>query len=167
MDMNYDWVKNIPILVDNINKTYHTQIKTTPQAVEDEIDNKEYIEEQHEIQKTNKRNNSSIQKFKLGDNVRIHQPSEKFKSLKWSKEIYKVEKVYKPKKEYSVYEYKLTDFSDKFMDEDLQKIDEVKNESNQEKFFKISKFGKPVIRKKTNLIMKSLGLVIGAITRLN
>ena len=56
MDMNYDWVKNIPILVDNINKTYHTQIKTTPQAVEDEIDNKEYIEEQHEIQKTNKSN---------------------------------------------------------------------------------------------------------------
>jgi hypothetical protein len=147
MDMNYDWVKNIPILVDNINKTYHTQIKTTPQAVEDEIDNKVYIEEQHEIQKTNKRNNSSIQKFKVGDSVRIHQPSEKFKSLKWSKEIYKVEKVYKPKKEYSVYEYKLTDFSDKFMEEDLQKIDDVKNESNQEKFFKISKLVKPVIRK--------------------
>ena len=39
MNMNYDWVKNIPILVDNINKTYHTQIKTTPQAVEDEKDN--------------------------------------------------------------------------------------------------------------------------------
>ena len=33
------------------------------------------------------------------------------------------------------------------MEEDLQKIDDVKNESNQEKFFKISKLVKPVIRK--------------------
>ena len=146
MDMNYNWVKNIPILVDNINKTYHTQIKTTPQAVEDKIDNKEYIEEQHEIQKTNKRNNSSIQKFKVGDRVRIHEPSEKFKSLKWSKEIYKVEQVYKPKKEYSVFEYTVEGLSDRFMEEDLQKIGEVKNESNQEKFFRISKLVKPVIR---------------------
>ena len=32
------------------------------------------------------------------------------------------------------------------MEEDLQKIDDVKNESNQEKFFKISKLVKPVIK---------------------
>ena len=32
------------------------------------------------------------------------------------------------------------------MEEDLQKIDDVKNESNQEKFFKISKLVKPAIR---------------------
>ena len=57
-----------------------------------------------------------------------------------------MEQVYKPKKEYSVFEYTVEGLSDRFMEEDLQKIGEVKNESNQEKFFKISKLVKPVIR---------------------
>jgi mRNA-degrading endonuclease YafQ of YafQ-DinJ toxin-antitoxin module len=65
----------------------------------------------------------------------------------WSSEIYGIERVYKPKKSYSVYEYKLNEFKDRFKEEELLKI--VGNPQNKllkvEKFV-ISKLIKPVIK---------------------
>ena len=65
----------------------------------------------------------------------------------WSNEVYEIERVYKPKKSYSVYEYKLNEFKDRFKEEELLKI--VCNPQNKllkvEKFV-ISKLIKPVIK---------------------
>ena len=147
LDLSFDWVKQLPKLVDNINNTIHKEISKTPQEVENNKNDITYIQEEHEQQLKNKKNNLSIQKFKVGDSVRIYQPSEKFKSLNWSKDIYKVEKVYKPKKDYSVFEYKVEGLTDRFMEEDIQKIVyPIMNEINQPEFFRISKIVKPVIK---------------------
>jgi len=54
----------------------------------------------------------------------------------WSNEVYEIEKVYKPKKSYSVYEYKLNEFKDRFNEEELLKI--VGNPQN--KLLKVDKF---------------------------
>ena len=77
--------------------------------------------------------------------VRIYLPSDKTR-LSWSNEIYEIEKVYKPQKSYSVYEYKLKQFPDRFKEEELLKVDgnPQKNIMNVEKFV-ISKLIKPVI----------------------
>ena len=77
--------------------------------------------------------------------VRIYLPSDKTRQS-WSNEIYEIEKVYKPQKSYSVYEYKLKQFPDRFKEEELLKVDgnPQKNNMNVEKFV-ISKLIKPVI----------------------
>ena len=77
--------------------------------------------------------------------VRLHKPSDKTRQV-WSNEIYTIEKVYKPQKSYSVYEYKLKQFPDKFKEEELLKVDgnPQNNIMNVEKFV-ISKLIKPVI----------------------
>ena len=65
----------------------------------------------------------------------------------WSNEVYEIERVYKPKKSYSVYEYKLNEFKDRFKEEELLKI--VGNPQNKllkvDKFV-ISKLLRPVIK---------------------
>jgi hypothetical protein len=56
------------------------------------------------------------------DLVRIIQSCDKTRQV-WSNEIYEIEKVYIPLKVYSVYEYKLKGFKDKFNLEELLKVD--------------------------------------------
>ena len=54
--------------------------------------------------------------------MRIHEPSDKTRQV-WSNEIYEIEKVMKPIKSYSVYEYKFKDLKDRFKEEELIKIE--------------------------------------------
>ena len=87
-----------------------------------------------------KKDNIAFQKFKKGDHVRIHQPSDKFKSVNWSKDIYIIEKVFKPSNDYSVFEYKLIDTIGRYMTEDLLLVNyPIMNQYDQPKFFRISK----------------------------
>ena len=79
MDLKFDWVKNLPKLVKNINPTFHTELGKTPQEVDDNKDDVSYISEEREKQIKKKKGNIAIQKFKKGDHVRIHQPSDKLK----------------------------------------------------------------------------------------
>ena len=86
-----------------------------------------------------KKDNIARQKFKKGDHVRIHQPSDKYKSANWSKDICPPprwggmviatskkskdismsEKVFKPSNDYSVFEYKLGDKIGRYMGADI------------------------------------------------
>jgi len=52
----------------------------------------------------------------------MYLPSDKTRQV-WSNEIYEIEKVYKPQKSYSVYEYKLKQFPDRFKEEELLEVD--------------------------------------------
>ena len=151
LNEDYDWAKKLSSLVSNINKTVSKSTGTTPNNIEKEFkeNNKEFIQEVYNKEKGVKSKSRSLveQKFFIGDRVRIFQPNDKIKSRVWSKEIYKIDKVYKPKTDYGVYEYKVDKFSTKFKEEDLQKVITVENRITAEpELFTISKIIKPVIQ---------------------
>ena len=77
--------------------------------------------------------------------VRIYLPSDKTRQS-WSNDIYEIEKVYKPQKSYSVYEYTLKQFPDRFKEEELLKVDgNPQNQIINVEKWSISKLIKPVI----------------------
>mmetsp|Transcript_34534 Transcript_34534/g.40643 ORF Transcript_34534/g.40643 Transcript_34534/m.40643 type:complete len:288 (+) Transcript_34534:164-1027(+) len=87
---------------------------------------------------------------KLVDNpremVRIYEPSDLMKGANWSDKLYKIEKIFIPKKDFTVFEYKLVGLTKKFREQDLQKVSEIQNETNQQEFFKVSKIVEPLIK---------------------
>ena len=78
-----------------------------------------------------KSNTISKQTFKPFDEVRIYQPSNKMKSLKWSQEVYMVEKVFKPQEDYTAFTYKLKGLSKRYQEQDLQLITQNPKTPNQ------------------------------------
>lgn len=154
MEPDFKWYlqKELNILVDNINNTQTRGIKDTPQNIEKAYkeENKEKLKQAYENDLKYKKNKLQTQEFNVGDTVRIYMPSDKEKSNHWSKEIHKVEKVFKPRKENSIYEYKVNDYTDKFKQEELLKVSKYtqQNIDKIEKFI-VSKLVKPVIHKNT------------------
>ena len=98
-------------------------------------DNKDVLEKAFNKEMKIKKPNISKEVYEVGDLVRIIKPSDKTRQV-WSNEVYEIERVYKPKKSYSVYEYKLNEFKDRFKEEELLKI--VGNPQN--KLLKVAKF---------------------------
>ena len=145
---NFDWVKNLDKLINNINNSQHRITGFTPNEIETAFknNNKEVLDEAFNKELKIKKPNISKEVFEVGDLVRLHTPSDKTRQV-WSDEVYKIERVYKPKKSYSVHEYKIDGFKDKFKEEELLKV--VGNPQN--KLIKVSKFDiskliKPVIQ---------------------
>jgi len=66
--------------------------------------------------------------------------------LLWSPDLYTIEKVYPPKKVFQVWEYSLKEVDGKYMEEDLQKINEVQNRTNQPELFTVSKIVRPTVK---------------------
>jgi len=93
-----------------------------------------------------KKSNISREVFEKGDLVRLYRPSDKTRQI-WSNEVYEIIRVYKPKKSYSVYEYKVEGFPDRFKEEELLKVvGEPQNKITKVEKFVISKLIKPVIQ---------------------
>ena len=147
IDSNFNWVKKLPMLVDNMNNTIIRMMKTTPQNIEDKYNNddNDYINTIHEKDKKYKSNTTAIQLFNKYDKVRVYQPSDKMKSLQWSQEVYNIETVYKPKNSYSAFQYKLKGLDTKYKNEDLQKIEFVDNATEKIKLYVVSKIIKPIV----------------------
>ena len=148
MNENFDWAKNLNKLIDNINNSQHRITGFTPNEIQKAFknDDKDVLEEAHDKELKKKKPNISREVYEVGDLVRIHKPSDKTRQV-WSNEVYEIEKVFKPKKSYSVYEYKLDAFKDRFKEEELLKI--VGNPQNtiiKVNKFVISKLIKPVIQ---------------------
>ena len=62
------------------------------------------------------------------------------KSLQWSPDVYEIEKVYKPKETYSTYQYKLKGMNKRFLENNLQKIEDVQNKIDSEsELFEVSR----------------------------
>ena len=81
--------------------------------------------------------------------LEIYQPSDKTRQA-WSNKIYTVEKVFKLQKSYSVYEYKLREFKDRFKEEELLRVYEIpQNKIINVLKFNISKLIKPVMNDDT------------------
>ena len=68
-----------------------------------------------------KQHKLATQEFEQGDIVRIFNFDEgqKFKQRKWSKETYEVEKVFKPKTDYGIFEYKVKDVDNRYKGSEL------------------------------------------------
>jgi hypothetical protein len=147
LNEDFDWVKHLQNLIDNINNSQHRITGFTPNQIQEayENDDKEILDEAFDRELKKKHDNISQEIFKKRDMVRIYLPSDKTRQS-WSNEIYTIEKVFKPQKSYSVYEYKLKQFPDRFKEEELLKVDGNPQNTimNVEKFV-ISKLIKPVI----------------------
>jgi len=145
---NFDWVKNLDKLINNINNSQHRITGFTPNEIQKAFknNNKDVLEEAFNKELKIKKPNISKEVFEVGDLVRKHTPSDKTRQV-WSDEVYEIEKVYKPKKAYSVYEYKIDGFKDRFKEEELLKIvGDPQNKLIKVSKFEISKLIKPVIQ---------------------
>jgi hypothetical protein len=146
MKDGFDWVANINKLTDNINNTIIDKIGKTANEIEANKDDEQKTKEIKDKDIKKKKNNISKQKYYPRELVRIYEPSDLMKSVNWSDKIYKIEKVFKPRTEFTVYEYKLKDLDKKFKEEDLQKVSEVQNKTDQPEMFKVSKIVQPMIK---------------------
>jgi len=124
-------------LIDNIDNSQHRITGFTPKEIQTASKNNDKVVLDKAFDTELKKNKPNISRevFEVGDLVRIHKPSDKTRQV-GSNEVYEIEKVFKPKKSYSVYEYKLDEFKDRFKEEELLKI--VGNPQN--KIIKVNKF---------------------------
>jgi len=144
----FDWVKNLNKLIENINNSQHRITGFTPNEIQKAFknDDKDVLDKAYNTELKKKKANISKEVFEVGDLVRRYEPSDKTRQV-WSNEVYEIEKVFKPKKPYSVYEYKVGAFKDKFKEEELLKV--VGNPQNKiikTTKFVVSKLIKPVIK---------------------
>jgi len=144
----FDWVKNLNKLIDNINNSQHSITGFTPNDIQKAFKNNDKIvlDSAHDKELKKKKSNISREVFEKGDLVRLYRPSDKTRQI-WSNEVYEIVRVYKPKKSYSVFEYKVEGFPDRFKEEELLKVvGEPQNKIMRVEKFVISKLIKPVIQ---------------------
>ena len=155
---DYDWATNINTLTNNLNNTIVRQFQKTPEQIQEAFknyNNEEGVKKTQallllsDINKNDedtKKNTTAKQKFKVGDKVRLYVPAtDRMKSLKWSPDVYEIEKVYRPQTDYGAYQYKVIGEKKKYLDNDLQKINDVQNNIESTELFEVSKLIKPVI----------------------
>ena len=145
---NFDWVKNLNKLIENINNSQHSITGFTPNDIQKayKSNDKIVLDSAYDKELKKKKSNISREVFEVGDTVRLYRPSNKTRQS-WSDEVYEIIRVYKPKKSYSVYEYKVEGFPDRFKDEELLKVvGELQNKIMRVEKFVISKLIKPVIQ---------------------
>ena len=145
MENNFDWVAKLDKLVDNINNTIVDKIGKTPNEIEENRNDNNFTNNVKDKDIKKKKNNIAKQKFHVRDIVRIYEPNDLMKSINWSDKTYKIEKVFKPKTEFTVFEYKLFGSSKRYKEDDLQKIYEIQNETDQPEMFVVSKIVKPTV----------------------
>jgi uncharacterized protein YoxC len=144
----FDWAKNLDKLIENINNSNHRITGFTPNEIQTAFKNDDNVilDSARDKELKIKKGNISKEVYEKGDLVRLHQPSDKTRQV-WSNEIYEIERVYKPKKPYSVYEYKVEGLKDRFKEEELLKIvGDPQNKIQKVQKFVISKLVKPVIK---------------------
>jgi len=144
----FDWIKNLDKLIENINNSNHRVTGFTPNEIQTAFKNDDNVilDSARDKELKIKKGNISKEVYEKGDLVRLHQPSDKTRQV-WSNEIYEIERVYKPKKPYSVYEYKVEGLKDRFKEEELLKVvGDPQNKIQKVQKFVISKLVKPVIK---------------------
>jgi len=144
----FDWAKNLDKIIENINNSNHRITGFTPNEIQTAFKNDDNVilDSARDKELKIKKGNISKEVYEKGDLVRLHQPSDKTRQV-WSNEIYEIERVYKPKKPYSVYEYKVEGLKDRFKEEELLKIvGDPQNKIQKVQKFVISKLVKPVIK---------------------
>ena len=149
-----DWPKLLPEIINNYNNTVHDTTGKTPNDLDDESNKSELKEVENKIKKkVTDKNDNQGQKFKVGDQVRRKlDDDEKKHGENWSKELFTIYKVLKPKNNISSYVYQIenksTIFTKKYYNNDLLLIPAVENELNEPERYQISKLIKPLYHNK-------------------
>jgi len=133
----FNWVKELPKIVGILNSLEVDGKGATANEIEDGDDEMRAEIRQKDIAK--KENSMVKTPHPKGAVVRTYDPTHKMHSRVWSKEVYKIQQVFKPKTPYGIYEYKLEGLDKKFKHEDLQAIKKVQNVQNEAKQFEVSK----------------------------
>lgn len=129
-----NWPANLDKYVANYNNSYHNTIKMTPNEANKEENVKTVAE--NIKKKAIKRKTLKVDKIKQGDKVRVKIPKgklEKYSTQNFSKSIYKVANVVKPKVPYKSIKYRLMD----------KNGDKIKNFYTANDLLKIEKSLKP------------------------
>lgn len=143
---DHKWKKVLPELLDNYNSSVHRITKNTPNDLAE--DKTLFKQAKSNITKASLPHNDKSQVepiFKVGDQVRLKlQTDDKYKkSYNWSKYIYTIYKVHKPRKPFSKIYYFVKDdereYRSKLYNNDLQLIKDVKNPVKEPQQFIISK----------------------------
>lgn len=136
-----DWVSILPKLVDNYNNVVNSTTKKTP----NEINEENYKEVHENIKKAvSSKRLTDKPKYEKGDKVRIQEFNNK-DGTKWSKDIYIVERIFKPRKTISRPYYTLKGLTSKFYDNDLQLVSSVENQIESDEEWEVSKIIKPSV----------------------
>jgi len=100
LNEDFDWVKHLQKLIDNINNSQHRITGFTPNQIQEAYgnDDKEILDEAFDRELKKKQGNISQEIFKKRDMVRIYLPSDKTRQS-WSNEIYTIAKIIQTAKE--------------------------------------------------------------------
>lgn len=142
-ESSYDWVSILQEILDNYNNSQHETTKFAPNDITE--DDYSVVNNNIKNKVTSKRE-SNKSHLNVGDKVRIQVQDEK-DGTNWSKDIYVIEKVYKPRKTITRQFYYL-DNNDgkKYYDNDLQKIETIDNAFDTIEKFEISRLIKPTFK---------------------
>lgn len=150
-----DWVSQLPIVIDNYNDTENTVTHKTPNELDEEYD-KNILEDVEDTisKKVNSRNENDEPKFKKNDKVRIKLSEDEKPSggENWSKKIYTIYKVLKPRSSISSVSYLIKDkdekYTKKYYNNDLLYIPAVENKIDEPEKYQISKIIRPIVQNK-------------------
>ena len=135
----FNWVKSLKKTINIINQSEiaskgksANQIESGGHAVHAEI-----------YQKDKEQKASTLAKppLHVGDRVRVYDPTNKMKSRVWSKDVYEITKIFRPKTAFGIFEYQLLGDPNgkKYKQEDLQVITKVQHVIEEQSQFEVSK----------------------------
>lgn len=140
----YNWVDILPELINN----YNNSLNSTTNKIPNEITTKDYEEVKNNISdKVLKERNQDVIKFNVGDKVRIKLKEPNDFGEIWSKDVYIIDKVNKPKSRLSSVCYILVNDNQHYYNNDLLLIKEINNKLKEEELFEVSKLIRPCVEK--------------------
>lgn len=139
----YDWVGVLPKLIDNYNNSVNSVTKKIPNDIT--VDDHKEIENNIKENVTKERSQDKI-KFSVNDRVRVKLEIPNDDGELWSKKIYKIIEVNKPKTRVSSVYYSLLGIRKHFYNNDLQLINSVENKINEDEEFIVSRIIEPHVQ---------------------
>ena len=146
-----DWDVSLPLYLKAYNSTPQTTTGKAPDKLVEEW-KQSNMKRAPEIKQASKQD-LATQQFKIGDQVRIklvQNPNQK-RAENWSKDLYQVAEVFKPRQPWSAFQYQVKDsqgglLKTKYGNEDLQQINAVENKSKLAERFELSSISRPSVR---------------------
>lgn len=145
-----NWPPILKMLVDNYNDTFHSTIKNTPNTIHEQ-DAESHPQTTELIKSKAKQNINTHVLYSPGDHVRVVVnkidtiTNTGLPFIKWSKKIYTIDKIFRPKQKFTAPYYTIKGFTTHFYNNDLQKITNVQNVIDKDTRYRISKILSPKV----------------------
>ncbi len=160
-----DWVSILPTIIDNYNNVPSRITGKTPNDLDTLTDDDKTLiidKLKKAINKKNLNVSEDVDKFEIGDRVRLKVIGEQFQKLNgknFTQDLFTIYKKFKSKRDQPVYYYVKSEdheYTDKLYPEDMLLIKEIDNPVSEpvDKFV-VSRIVKPVVVKNGNVYVKS------------